>query len=130
MTQQKARPSHGSKTGGIHPVAVEGIGSTLLLQPFPGDHSGKKAGRFPAPCGAHHTTNLANTCPKEEESISALQRVKAGRSSVAHFGCSPNSRCVLAPCYPAVPEHSLQWGFTEELQSFSSVTQSVGQGGS
>lgn len=66
MTLQKARPSHGSKIGGRHPVVWES--SMLLLQLFPGDHSEKKAGRFPA------TTNLANTCPREEESTSILQR--------------------------------------------------------
>lgn len=106
MTQQKGRPSHGSKIDGRYPVVLEGISSMLLLQLFPGDHSGKKAGRSPA------TTNLANTCPKEEESISVLQRRKVGRCSVAHFELFPNSRHVLAPSYPAVPEHSLQWGLT------------------
>lgn len=85
-------------------MVLEGISSMLLLQLFPGDHSGKKAGIFLVPCGAHPTTNLANTCPKEEESIGVLQRRKVGISSVAHFERYPNSRCVLAPCYPAVPE--------------------------
>lgn len=103
MTQQKARPSGGSKTGGTHPGGFEGISSTLLLQPFPGDHSErKKSGRFPAPRGVHPTTNLANTCPREEDSISALQRGKVGRCSAAHFEHYPNSRRVLAPCDPAV----------------------------
>lgn len=110
MTQQKAKHSCGSKIGGRHPVVLEGISSTLLLQLFPGDHSGKKAGRFPAPHGAHPITNLANTCPREEESISVLQRRKVGRPSVAHFEHYPNSRRVLAPCDPAGPEHSCSGG--------------------
>lgn len=92
-------------------MALGGISSTLLLQIFPGDHCGKKVGRFPAPRGAHPIINLANTCPREEESIpSFLQGREVGRSSVAHFEHFPNSSSVLAPWDPAGPEHSCSGG--------------------